>query len=93
MRLVATAATALAAAATLGATMPPASAQDCQLLWLERNTYYKQAGYCFRTRRAIEYFGNEGCYIYNEAQVRFAPNIRRRIQDIMRLERALGCPR
>jgi hypothetical protein len=24
-------------------------------VWVERNTHYKQAGYCFRTRRALQY--------------------------------------
>jgi trimethylamine:corrinoid methyltransferase-like protein len=62
-------------------------------LWVERNTYYKQAGYCFRTQQAIQYFGNAGCSIHNEARIRFPPHIRRRIDDIMRLERVLGCPR
>ena len=93
MRLISAAATVFIAATILGGTLPVAHAQDCQSLWVERNTYYKQAGYCFRTRRAIEYFGNAGCYIYNEAQIVFPPNIRRRIDDIMRLERVRGCPR
>jgi hypothetical protein len=26
-------------------------------LWVERNSYYKEAGYCFKTTRAISYFG------------------------------------
>ena len=91
MRLLLTAVAVLTVAATLAPAV--AQAQSCQALWVERNTYYKQAGYCFRTRRAIEYFGNAGCYIYNEAQIVFPPNIRRRIDDIMRLERAWGCPR
>lgn len=26
-----------------------ASAQGCRKLWAERNSYYKQAGYCFKT--------------------------------------------
>jgi hypothetical protein len=54
---------------------------------------YKHAGYCFRSRQAIQYFWNVGCYIHNEARVRFPPHIRRRIDDIMRLERVLACPR
>ena len=93
MRLILIAATMLVAAATLAATVPVARAQDCQSLWVERNTYYKQAGYCFRTPRAIQYFGNEGCRYTSEAQIRFPPDVRRRIQEIIRLERAMNCPR
>ncbi len=91
MRLMSTAVAALVVAATL--ELSTASAQDCGALWVERNTYYKQAGYCFRTTQAIQYFGNAGCHIHNEARIGFAPHIRRRIDDIMRLERVLGCPR
>ena len=92
MRLISTAAAALTVAVTLGATAPAALAQNCVALWVERNTYYKQAGYCFKTERAIRYFGNQGCYIYDESQIQFPPQIWARIQQIRRLERAMGCP-
>ena len=90
MRFLSTTAAAFAVAAALGAST--AYAQSCQSLWIERNSYYKQAGYCFRTQRAIAYFGNGGCYIYNEAQIRFSPGVWARIQEIRGLERAMGCP-
>jgi YARHG domain-containing protein len=91
MRLLSTIAAALAVAAAFAA--PAADAQgSCHSLWVERNSYYKQAGYCFRTERAIAYFGNAGCYIYNEAQVRFSPGVWARILEIRRLEQAMGCP-
>ena len=90
MRLLSTAVAAVIAATTLGAGA--ARAQSCQALWVERNSYYKDAGYCFRTQRAIRYFGNQGCYIYDESQIQFPPGIRGRIQQIGQIERALGCP-
>jgi len=90
MRLMLTAVAPLVVATTWRCPPP---AQHCGALWVERNTYYKQAGYCFRTQHAIQHFGNGGCYIHNEARVRFLPHIRRRIDDIVRLERVLGCPR
>ncbi len=92
MRLMSTVVTALLAAATLGATASVASAQSCADLWVERNTYYKQAGYCFKTRRAIEYFGNAGCGYYNERDVPLSAAVRARINQIVRTERAYGCP-
>ena len=91
MRLMSTAVAALLAAATLGATASVASAQSCADLWVERNTYYKQAGYCFKTRRAIEYFGNAGCGYYNERDVPLSAAVRARINQIVRTERAYGC--
>ena len=72
-------------AAVLGAaavmTSQTAFAQSCQDLWVERNSIYKDRGYCFKTSRAISYFGNAGCrYQYEEdiplsrgARARLAP--------------------
>ena len=91
MRLMPIAMTALLAASTLGGTLTVARAQNCLDLWVERNTYYKQAGYCFKTRRAIEYFGNAGCGYYNERDVPLSAAVRARINQIVRTERAYGC--
>jgi hypothetical protein len=68
-----------------------ASAQSCQALWVERNSYYKEAGYCFKTPRAISYFGNAGCIYYNEASVPLSRAVRARIAEITWIERSLGC--
>ncbi len=65
--------------------------QSCQDLWVERNTYYKNAGYCFKTDRAISYFGNQGCMYYDEARVPLPRGIRARIAEITWLERRNGC--
>jgi len=69
----------------------PAYAQTCQQLWVERNQYYKDHGYCFKTQRAIEYFGNGGCYINDENAVTLIAAERARIAQIVRQERAMGC--
>ncbi len=84
----------LAAAAVLAGTLigvSYASAQSCQQLWVERNSYYKEAGYCFKTSRAISYFGNANCRYYNEASVPLSGAVRARIAEITRIERNYGC--
>ena len=81
-----------AALAALAASALPANAQSCYDLWVERNAYYKRAGYCFRTPRAIAFFGNGGCFITNQGAVPLTPAERRRIAQIVALERRLGCP-
>jgi hypothetical protein len=68
-----------------------ASAQSCQDLWVERNSYYKDAGYCFKTARAISYFGNAGCVYDSEARVPLSRQVRARIDEITRLERRFDC--
>lgn len=34
---------------------------SCDDLWHFRNQIFSEAGYCFKTDRAIQAFGNEGC--------------------------------
>ena len=82
--------TAAAIAGTLALTSY-ANAQSCQQLWVERNSYYKDAGYCFKTDRAIAYFGNRGCSYDNEGSVPLSRDARSRINEIVRLERRMGC--
>jgi hypothetical protein len=92
MRLMHIAMTGALVVATLGATAKIASAQSCLDLWVERNNYYKQAGYCFKTSRAISYFGNGGCIYNNERDVPLSGSVRARINQIVALERAYRCP-
>jgi hypothetical protein len=68
-----------------------ADAQSCRALWVERNQYYKDAGYCFKTAAAIRYFGNAGCIYDYEGDVPLSRGVRARIAEIKRLERRLGC--
>ena len=82
---------ALTAVVTGIGLMSFASAQSCEALWVERNSYYKNAGYCFKTRRAISYFGNQGCMYDNEGSVPLPRGVRARIAEITSLERRNGC--
>jgi hypothetical protein len=79
------------AATTLAAALAPAYAESCHQLWTERNSYYKARGYCFKTERAISYFGNTGCKYQDDGRVPLTRGERNRIAEIKRLERAQGC--
>ena len=73
--------------------VPPAGGgglwnMSCRQLWVARNAIYKRNGYCFRTRRAINYFGNAGCWTRNP---RLSRAEQRRVDAIRRVERAKGC--
>jgi len=63
----------------------------CESLWVERNAYYKDAGYCFTTSRAIRYFGNAGCLYDQVSAVPLSQSVRNRIVEISRAERRLAC--
>lgn len=87
----------LSAAVVLSAaTASPALAQNyrdysCQDLWIARNQIYKDAGYCFKTTRAIRYFGNAGCQFDNESRVSLSRGDRAEIDRIKRVESDKGC--
>ena len=87
-KLVVLAATALTLAVGPAAAYTPTM---CSSLWLERNTYYKDAGYCFKTPRAISQFGNAGCLYDDQNAVPLPRPIRDRISAISRVEHMLGC--
>jgi YARHG domain len=68
------------------------SALNCDQLWQQRNSMFKEAGYCFKTSRAIRVFGNAGCS-YSQHDVPLSERDRRLIIEIERVERFRGCPR
>ena len=77
--------------ATSAAATPALAQGICQSLWVERNSIYKDAGYCFKTQRAIRYFGNAGCSYDSEGSIPMSYSQRARVQEILALERANGC--
>jgi len=84
---------ALVSALLACAASPAAAAFPCDELWGERNAIYKDAGYCFRTERAIRAFGNAGCKYDDLADVPLSARQRADIADIQRQERENRCPR
>jgi hypothetical protein len=75
----------------LGTTLAQSYAATCQDLWVERNTYYKGAGYCFETQKAISYFGNAGCTVKNQNAVKLSSAAQKRIAEIVAEEKKQGC--
>jgi hypothetical protein len=67
------------------------SPADCQSLWIERNLYYKNAGFCFDQPSASKYFGNGGCSVPNLAALSLSGTVRERIDQIINTEQKLGC--
>jgi hypothetical protein len=74
-----------------GVSSALAQGDICSQLWVARNSIYKAAGYCFKTQRAISYFGNAGCMYDVEAALPLAPGERARINAIVAQERMNGC--
>lgn len=68
-----------------------AAEASCASLWRERNQIYKDAGYCFKTARAIRAFGNAGCQFDSVNDVPLSANQRAIVSDIVEQERMMGC--
>lgn len=69
------------------------SSFTCEQLWFARNSIYKEAGYCFKTPRAIAAFKNDGCQIQDANQVHLTPENQTYADSIVRQEQAKACPR
>ena len=70
----------------------PAKAGDvCEELWVQRNQIFKDNGYCFKTSRAINYFGNAGCDYDDEFSIPLSRSEQRQVDRIKRQERRYGC--
>lgn len=64
---------------------------SCQSLYELRNLIYKQNGFCFSTARAQRTFGNDGCWITRQSQVRLNAIERDNVATIAAVERSKGC--
>jgi hypothetical protein len=74
------------------ATTPVMAGSDyidwsCSELWEARNQIYKNSGYCFKTQRAKEYYGNGGC----SNRSTLSASDRREVAEIRSAEKAKGC--
>lgn len=63
----------------------------CEQLWTVRNGIYHSRGYCFKTDRAREAFGNEGCQYDEEAQVPLNDYERANVRLIRAIEKRRDC--
>ena len=66
---------------------------NCDALWHRRNAVYREAGYCFRTQRAISAFGNSGCRYDALEDVPLSQRQRREVAEVSSRERSLACAR
>lgn len=73
------------------AASPARADFPCDELWAERNAAYKDAGYCFKTAKAIRAFGNAGCQYDDLADVPLSASTRAKIAEIQVQERANRC--
>jgi hypothetical protein len=79
-------------AIVLAGTVGQASAAGCEEAWYQRNLVYKQAGYCFRTPRAIAAFGNAGCAYDAIEDVPLSARQRATVAELRAYERENACP-
>ena len=78
-------------AAAPGAPAAPGPSASCEDLWYRRNAIFKAAGYCFRSARGVQAFGNAGCQYDEEADVPLSARQRDEVAGLRATERGLGC--
>lgn len=91
----------LAAAGYIGLALlsaKPAAAGDiqgdaysCEELWVLRNQIYKDRGYCFKSAKAISYFGNAGCQFDAIFDVPLSDSDRTVISDAKKSQKRQHC--
>jgi hypothetical protein len=64
---------------------------SCYNLWTVRNTIYKKNGYCFKTIKAKEEFGNAGCIYHDMGAVPLNAYERANVGAIVKVEKQKGC--
>lgn len=64
---------------------------SCSTLWELRNAIYFEHGYCFKTRRAINTFGNDECYIEDAEDIDFNEVEEINISRISAVEKRKSC--
>lgn len=63
----------------------------CQAYWQERNAILKESRYCFKSPRAIHYFGNGGCVHHSIEDVTMPKAQLERLLEIRAMEKANNC--
>ena len=66
---------------------------SCDDLYYQRNSIYKNAGYCFKTARGIQTFGNAGCQFDQQGDVPLSRADKANVAAIVAEENYQGCPR
>jgi hypothetical protein len=64
---------------------------SCYNLWTVRNMIYKENGYCFKTAKAKQEFGNEGCIHQDMGAVPLNAYERANVGAIVKVEKQKGC--
>ena len=63
----------------------------CETLWILRNSIFDQAGYCFKTQKAKDWFNNEDCKVEDAAALNISPVQKSNIDKIKAMESWKGC--
>jgi hypothetical protein len=63
----------------------------CNALWELRNVIYFEHGYCFKTKRAKNFFGNDECEFEDAEDIEFSEIEQQNIDTIVSVEDDKGC--
>ena len=64
---------------------------SCDALWTVRNTIFHENGYCFKTKRALSVYNNDGCHYRNSGDVPLNSYESANVSRITSVEKQMGC--
>lgn len=65
--------------------------RSCEDLWILRNSIWNDAGYCFKTERAVKAFGTHNCRYPDQSAVPLNDYQRANAKTILAVETAHNC--
>jgi YARHG domain len=63
----------------------------CETLWILRNSIFDQYGYCFKTKKAMDWFNNDDCKIDDAEALPISAIQKSNIEKIKAMESWKGC--
>jgi hypothetical protein len=64
---------------------------SCDGLWTVRNSIFRDNGYCFKTKRALAIWDNNGCQYWNSGDVPLNNFESTNVSRISSVEKQMGC--
>lgn len=65
--------------------------RSCEDLWVLRNSIWNDAGYCFKSSRAVKFFGTHSCRHADQSAVPLNDYQRANVKTIRAVETTNGC--
>ena len=70
---------------------PALQSLSCEQLWTVRNAIFQENGFCFRTKRALAVFSNDGCTSHVSGDLPLNHFEQENVSRVLKVERQMAC--